>query len=271
MWEEEGFVPYQVDQERVQNVPATFVKSTRWDTVDRDLGYFARSILLVEGEENPWVPVEFNSACFCWVEVRWETHRPGVGNWVAYRPARQELGLDIIEADFHAAADPREVSQIPDTMPSRPPSPTTHTTTPTSVFRILESPYTAPRAVTPAPIVTIAQLAAALNIQDNQMSTAITTEAITTQVGRIDPTMGHMFTTDDAARARATGPDRPNPPRHPFVGQSFSFRPAMGFPPPGHPASRMPGGGPPGGFPGRGGGGFPGGPGGPGGHQPPGQ
>ena len=90
---------------------------TKWDTVDGDLGYFTRSTLLVE-EENPWVPVEFNSACFCWVEICWEMHGPGVGNWVAYRPAQQELGLDIIEADFHTAAAPREVPQIPDTTPS---------------------------------------------------------------------------------------------------------------------------------------------------------
>ena len=127
----------------------------------------------------------------------------------------------------------------------------------------------APRAVTPALIQTIEQLAAMLNIQDNQMSTAITTEAITTQVGRINPATGHMFTIDDATQARAAGPDQPDPPRHPFVGRSFSFHPATGFPLLGHPSPRMPGGGgPPGGFPGGGGGGFPGGPGGPGGHQP---
>ena len=70
---------------------------------------------------------------------------------VAYRPAHQELGLDITEANFHTAVDPREVPQIPDTTPSRPPSPTTHTTMPAGVFRILESPYTAPRAVTLVP------------------------------------------------------------------------------------------------------------------------
>ena len=102
----------------MQNAPATFVKSARWDTVDGDLGYFARSTLLVEGEENPWVPVEFNSAHFCQAEVHWETHGPGVGNWVAYQPTQQELGLDITEADFHTAVNPREVPQIPDTTPS---------------------------------------------------------------------------------------------------------------------------------------------------------
>ena len=72
VWTEEGFVPYQVDCKRACNVPATFVKASRWDTIDGDLGYYTRSTLLVEGEENPWVPVEFNSACFCWVEIHWE-------------------------------------------------------------------------------------------------------------------------------------------------------------------------------------------------------
>ena len=128
VWTEEGFVPYQIDHERAHNVPATFVKSARWDMIDGDLGYFARPTLLVEGEENPWVPVEFNSACFCWVEIRWETHAPGVGNWVAYQPAQQELGLNITEADFHATTDLREVLQIPDTTPSQPTSPQTQST-----------------------------------------------------------------------------------------------------------------------------------------------
>ena len=81
-----------------------------------------------------------------------------------------------------------------------------------------------------------------------------------------------MFTTDDAAAARAAGPDQPDPPSHPWVRRTFNLRPPMGFPPPGHPIFRPPSGGPPrggggGGFPGEGGGGFPGG-GNPGGHVP---
>ena len=82
--------------------------------------------------------------------------------------------------------------------------------------------------------------------------------------------MGQMFTTNDAARARAVGPDRPDPPRNPWVRRSFTFWPPIGFPPPGHPIFWPPGGNPPGGggrgrYPGGGnlGGGFPGGPGGP--------
>ena len=178
VWVEEGFIPYCINCERAQNIPAAFVKSARWDTIDGDLGHYARSTLLVEGEENPWIPVEFNSARFCWVEIHWEMNGPGLGNWVAHQPARQELGLDITEANFHiattsndapqnCATEPREVPQIPDTTPSRPPSPNTCTTSPVSVFHILESLYIVPRAITPEPVTTISQLAAALNIQDN--------------------------------------------------------------------------------------------------------
>ena len=88
------------------------------------------------------------------------------------------------------------------------------------------------------------------------MSTAVITEAVTAQIGTIDQNTGRMFTTDDAAAARAAGPDRPDPPTHPWVRRTFNFRPPTGFPPPGHPIFRPPGGNPPGGG---GGGGFPGG------------
>ena len=125
VWNQTGFTPYQVNQERAQNIPSTFVKTARWETVDGDLGYFAWSTIATEGEENPWVPVEFDAAHLCWTEIRWEHHRPGSGNWVAFQPACQELGLDINKADYQAAAAPRDTSQIPDTTPSQPPSPST--------------------------------------------------------------------------------------------------------------------------------------------------
>ena len=258
VWEREGFVPYQVERERAANVPATFVKAARWETVEGDLGYFARSTVVTEGTENPWVPVEFNSARLCWTEIVWLHHGPGSGNWQAIRPAPPELGLDIFESDFHTAAAPREVPQIPETTPSRPSSPPSRTDSRASVFAIQASLPPSPRPVTPP----VAQLT-------DQMSTAVITEAVTTQIGTIDPNTGRMFTTDDAAAARAAGPDRPDPPTHPWVRRTFNLRPPMGFPPPGHPIFRPPGGSPPGrgggggfpggGNPGGGGGGFPGG------------
>ena len=258
VWEREGFVPYRVDRERAPNVPATFVKAARWDTVDGDLGYYARSTVVTEGTENPWVPVEFNSARLVWVEIVWVTNGPGDGYWQAIRPTPEEFGLDIYESDFHAAAAPREVPQIPDTTPSRPSSPPSRTDSRASVFVVQASLPPSPRPVTPP----VARLT-------DQMSTAVITEAVTAQIGTIDPNTGRMFTTDDAAAARAAGPDQPDPPNHPWVRRTFNFRPPLGFPPPGHPVFRPPGGSPPGrgggggfpggGNPGGGGGGFPGG------------
>ena len=269
VWDREGFVPYRIDRERAPNVPATFVKAARWDTIEGDLGYYARSTVVTEGTENPWVPVEFNSARLCWMEIVWLHNGPGDGNWQAFRTAPPELGLDIFESDFHAAAAPREVPQIPDTTPSRPSSPPSRTDSRASVFVVQASLPPSPRPVT----LPVAQLT-------DQMSTAVITEAVTAQIGTIDQNTGRMFTTDDATVARAAGPDRPDPPSHPWVRRTFNFRPPTGFPPPGHPIFQPPGGDPPrggggGGFPG-GGGGFPGGGGGggfpgggnPGGHIP---
>ena len=257
VWEQEGFVPYRVDRERAPNVPTAFVKAARWETVDGDLGYFARSTIVTEGIENPWVPVEFNTARLCWTEIVWVTNGPGDGYWQAIRPTPAEFGLDIFESNFQAATAPREVPQIPDTTPSRPSSPPSRTNSRASVFVIQTSLPPSPRPVTPQ-----------INRLTDQMSTAVITEAVTAQIGTIDPQTGRMFTTDDAAAARAAGPNRPDPPTHPWVRRTINLRPPMGFPPPGHPIFQ-PRGGPPGGggFPGGGGGGFPGG-GNPGGNVP---
>ena len=245
VWEREGFVPHQVDRERAPNVPATFVKAARWDTIKGDLGYYTRSTVVTEGTENPWVPVEFNSARLCWVEIVWANNGPGDGYWQAFRPAPTEFGLDIFESDLHTAAAPREVPQIPDTTPSHPSSPPSRMDSRASIFVVQASLPPSPRPVTPQ-----------VNRLTDQMSTAVITEAVTAQIGTIDQNTGRMFTTDDAAAAQAAGPDQPDPPTHPWVRRTFNLRPPMGFPLLGHPIFRPPGGSPPG----RGGGGrFPGG------------
>ena len=107
----------------MQNVPARYIKAARWDTINGDLGYYARSTVVTEGAENLWVPVEFNSATLCWTEIVWVHNGPGDGYWQAFRPAPPELGLDIFESNFQAVVAPQEVPQIPDTTPSRPSSP----------------------------------------------------------------------------------------------------------------------------------------------------
>ena len=66
-------------------------------------------------------------------------------------------------------------------------------------------------------------------------NTAVTTEAITAQIGRIHPQTGHMFTLDDAAIYRARMADQPDPPTNPWSGRGIPLAPARGFPDPGHP------------------------------------
>ena len=88
------------------------------------------------------------------------------------------------------------------------------------------------------------------------MSTAVITEVVTAQIGTIDQNTGRMFTTNDAAAARAAGLDRPDPLSHPWVRRTLNLHPPMGFPPLGHPIFRLPGGNSP--PRGGGGGGFPG-------------
>ena len=256
VWTEEGFVPHRVEHERAQNVPSTFIKTARWDTIDGDLGYYTRSTVITEGVENLWTPVEFNSARLCWVEIVWLHNGPGDGYWQAVRPAPTEFGLNIFESDFTAAAAPREAPQITDTTPSQPPSPPSRTESRASLFVVQASLPPSPRPITPR-----------IEHLTDQMSTAVITEAVTAQIGTIDPNTGQMFTTDDAARARAAGPDQPDPPTHPWIRRTFNLQQPRGFPPAGHPFIRPPGGTPPGGG---GGGGFPQGnhPGGGGGGNP---
>ena len=202
VWEEQGFIPYRVDREQAQNVPTHFVKAARWETIDSDLGYYARSTVVTEGAENPWIPVEFNSATLCWTEIVWVHNGPGDGHWQAFRPAPPELGLDIFKSDFHAVVAPREVPQIPDTTPSCPSSPPSQTDSRASVFVVQASLPPSPQPV--------AQLT-------NQMGTTVVTKTVVAQIGTIDQETGRMFTTDNAAAARAAGPDRPDPPTHPWV------------------------------------------------------
>ena len=102
LWQDEGFTPYQIHRTTTQNVPLAFVKTTRWESEDDSLGYFARSTIVVEGQGNPWVPVEWNSEHSCWVEIHWTHNGPGDGFWEAYQIARPELGLDITPQDFEA-------------------------------------------------------------------------------------------------------------------------------------------------------------------------
>lgn len=136
--------------------------------------------------------------------------------------------------------EPREAPQIPDITPSWPTSPTTCMSTTASVIWVLALPYTWPH--TPA-VASITQLAEILNIQDNtQMSTMVTANALTAQIGRIDSNMGHKFTAEDAAWYWAMGVDRSDPPHNPWVGWWITTNQAGGLPPPELPLPRRGGG-----------------------------
>ena len=59
----------------------------------------------MEAEPNNFIPVEYNSECFCWIEIRWITEPETsivADHWQAFQIAREELGLDItLEARDH--------------------------------------------------------------------------------------------------------------------------------------------------------------------------
>ena len=256
LWASEGpFAHYEITRSRERNVHADYEKAARFDTIDGDLGYHARSNILDEGNGERYYAVEFNPARICWVEIRWiENLREG-GHWEAFRIAASDLGLDITVEEATSAQDRAEaaaraqrIAEFRDTTlanddtPSRAASPSSATSSQPSIIRIRESPAVAQ----------IAQLAESLQIQDNPMSQVMTSTAVA--VGNINPSTGHMYTAEDVALFRAVGPDRGDPP--PFRGGGFPLRPPgrppfSGGPPLG---GGPPGGGPPGGGPPFGGG-----------------
>ena len=233
LWAAEGpFAHYEIARSCERNVHTDYEKAARFDTIDGDLGYHARSNIVNEGDGERFFPVEFNTARICWVEIRWiENLREG-GHWEAFRIAASDLGLDIMVEEAtstqdraEAAARAQRIAEFRDTTlanddtPSRVASPSSATSSQPSIIRIRELPAVAQ----------IAQLAELLQIQDNPMSQVMTNTAVA--VGNINPSMGHMYTEEDVALFRAVGPDRGDPP--PFQGRGFPIR--------------LPGGGPPGG------------------------
>ena len=191
----------------------------------------------------------------CWVEIRWHENLEQGGHWEAFRIAGSDLGLDIYptDVDQYIARQlaPREPAPAPEnTTPSRPASPSSHSSSP-SIIQVHHAPA----------VNAVARLAAELHIEDFPMTEAQTTTT-TIREGAINPLTGHMYTSDNVAAFCALQPDRPDPPTRPFAGQGFPIRSAR-TPGGGNPG--IPGGVPPGG----GGGGRGGGGGGGGGRLPP--
>src|ERR1700677_4621331 len=243
------FTPYDTIRQSAQ-VPEVFRKRSQWrEDSGRENGYYSYT----ENEPNHFIPVEFDSERFCWIEIRWITE-PEMSivadHWQAFQIAREELGLDITieERDQYIANVPSTPGSFraplnTSTPISRAPSPATSTSSRPSVINLfpdLISPQTQE----------IIRLAEILHITNDPMSQTLTMQA---QIGTINPITGHMLTEDDVAVHRAVGPDRADPPSNP-ASDRYPRRPYGGGLPSGGPPGGI-GGGPPGG----GGGGPPGG------------
>ena len=112
LWAAEGpFTHYEIARSRERNVHADYEKAARFDTINGDLGYHAKSnIIDEEGDEERYFAVEFNPARICWVEIRWiENLREG-GHWEAFRIAASDLGLDITVDEATSAQDRAEAA-----------------------------------------------------------------------------------------------------------------------------------------------------------------
>ena len=111
LWAAEGpFTHYKVARTQERNVHADYEKAARFDTIDGDLGYHARSNIVNEGDGEQFFPVEFNTAHICWTEIHWiENLREG-GHWEAFRIAASDLGLDITVEEATSAQDRAEAA-----------------------------------------------------------------------------------------------------------------------------------------------------------------
>ena len=102
-----AFTPYDTIRQSTQ-IPEVFKKRSQWRTDSgREDGYYSYT----ENEPNLFIPVEFDSDHYCWVEIQWITEPETsviADHWQAFQIAREELGLDITieERDQYIANEP---------------------------------------------------------------------------------------------------------------------------------------------------------------------
>src|ERR1700677_801749 len=89
-----ALTPYDTIRQSTQ-VPEVYRKRSQWrDDSGRENGYYSYT----DNEPNHFIPVEFDSERFCWIEIHWITEPEtsvGADHWQAFQIAREELGLDI--------------------------------------------------------------------------------------------------------------------------------------------------------------------------------
>ena len=129
-----AFYPHDTIRSSAQ-VPEVFRKRSQWRTDSgREDGYYSHT----EEEPNLFIPVEFDSDHYCWVEIQWITEPETsvvADHWQVFQTAREELGLDITieERDQYIANEPSTPGSyraplIASTPNSRAPSPATSST-----------------------------------------------------------------------------------------------------------------------------------------------
>src|SRR6202453_1725662 len=235
-----AFYPHDTIRSSAQ-VPEIFRKRSQWRSDSgREDGYYSHT----EEEPNLFIPVEFDSDHYCWVEIQWITEPETsmvADHWQVFQTAREELGLDITieERDQYITNAPSTPGSFraplnTSTPITRQPSPATSTSSRPSVIQLF------PDIISPQ-TQEIIRLAEILHITNDPMSQTVTMQA---QVGTINPLTGHMITEDNVAVNRAVGPDRADPPSHP-ASEMHTRRPYGGGLPSGGPPGG--GGGPPGG------------------------
>jgi hypothetical protein len=76
-----------------------FIKAASWRVVNAIEQYHAWLSAPEESGEEHWYPVEFNTECACWTEIRWIENLEISGYWQAFCIAGPDLGLDITLQD----------------------------------------------------------------------------------------------------------------------------------------------------------------------------
>ena len=137
-------------------------------------GYYVE----IAGRLGPeYVPIDFNKEYCCWVELEWVVNTRDDGKsisyWAAARPARKELGLDILLKDGQSEGNQGELD-------SEPPRASTSSTTDTSETSVetQHTEQTAGETVATAESLTIDTNMATITINDppgTEECTAFTT------------------------------------------------------------------------------------------------
>ena len=109
-WRRDAPIRYIQQSRRITWRSATLVGVPENDSI----GYYVK----IAGCLGPeYVPIDFNKEYCCWVELEWVVNTKDDGKsisyWAAARPARKELGLDILLKDGRSDGNQGELDSEP--------------------------------------------------------------------------------------------------------------------------------------------------------------